>query len=93
MRLPLRPLVAGLHAGVLVAPAPALATAPDQRAEALALTPPMGFNNWNAFGCDVSATLIEQTADVLVSSGLAAAGYRYVNIDDCWSLQIGRAHV
>jgi alpha-galactosidase len=53
----------------------------------LARTPPMGFNNWNAFGCDVSETLIKETADVLVSSGLAAAGYKYVNIDDCWSLR------
>ncbi len=53
----------------------------------LAPTPPMGFNDWNAFGCDVSATLIEQTADVMVTSGLRDAGYRYVNIDDCWSLR------
>jgi len=50
----------------------------------LATTPPMGFNDWNAFGCDVSEALIEQTADYLVSSGLKAAGYTYVNIDDCW---------
>jgi alpha-galactosidase len=53
----------------------------------LARTPPMGFNNWNAFGCDVSETLIKETADVMVSSGLADAGYKYVNIDDCWSLR------
>ncbi|MEJ3746839.1 NPCBM/NEW2 domain-containing protein [Actinomycetes bacterium KLBMP 9797] len=53
--------------------------------DGLALTPPMGFNNWNAFGCDVNETLIKQTADVMVSAGLTAAGYEYVNIDDCWS--------
>ncbi|GAA4970949.1 NPCBM/NEW2 domain-containing protein [Nonomuraea thailandensis] len=53
----------------------------------LAATPPMGFNNWNAFGCDVNETLIKETADVLVSSGLKDAGYQYVNIDDCWSLR------
>ncbi len=47
----------------------------------------MGFNNWNAFGCDVSESLIEETADVLVSSGLKDAGYVQVNIDDCWSLR------
>ncbi|GAA0927653.1 NPCBM/NEW2 domain-containing protein [Virgisporangium aurantiacum] len=47
----------------------------------------MGFNNWNAFGCDVNETLIKETADALVSTGLANAGYRYVNIDDCWSLR------
>jgi alpha-galactosidase len=51
----------------------------------LALTPPMGFNNWNAFGCDVSADLIMDTADAIVATGLKDAGYEYVNIDDCWS--------
>jgi alpha-galactosidase len=52
----------------------------------LALTPPMGFNDWNAFGCDVSEQLIRDTADFFVSSGLKDAGYQYVNIDDCWLL-------
>jgi alpha-galactosidase len=47
----------------------------------------MGFNDWNAFGCSVSETLIEQTADVFVSSGLKAAGYTFVNIDDCWAMR------
>ena len=37
------------------------------------------------FGCNVSDSLIRQTADAMVSSGMAAAGYQYVNIDDCWS--------
>jgi alpha-galactosidase len=50
----------------------------------LAQTPPMGWNDWNAYGCNVSETLVKQTADKIVSSGLAAAGYQYVNIDDCW---------
>jgi alpha-galactosidase len=53
-------------------------------ANGLALTPPMGWNDWNAYGCNVSESLVKQTADKLVSSGLAAAGYQYVNIDDCW---------
>ncbi|MEO3814106.1 ricin-type beta-trefoil lectin domain protein [Sphaerisporangium sp. B11E5] len=51
----------------------------------LARTPQMGWNDWNTFGCNVNETLIRQTADVMVSSGMAAAGYEYVNIDDCWS--------
>jgi alpha-galactosidase len=50
----------------------------------LALTPPMGWNDWNAYGCNVSETLVKQTADKIVSAGLASAGYQYVNIDDCW---------
>jgi alpha-galactosidase len=50
----------------------------------VARTPPMGFNDWNAFGCKVNERLIERSADAMISSGMAAAGYRYVNIDDCW---------
>jgi alpha-galactosidase len=54
----------------------------------LALTPPMGWNSWNKFECDVSESLIKEMADVLVTSGMRDAGYRYIVIDDCW--QIGR---
>jgi alpha-galactosidase len=50
----------------------------------LALTAPMGWNDWNAYGCNVSEALVKQTADKIVSAGLAGAGYQYVNIDDCW---------
>jgi alpha-galactosidase len=63
----------------VVAQAPAVAVD-----NGLALTPPMGFNDWNAFGCNVSEALVKQTADFFVSSGMKAAGYEYVNIDDCW---------
>ncbi|HET7563469.1 MAG TPA: glycoside hydrolase family 27 protein [Gemmatimonadaceae bacterium] len=52
----------------------------------LARTPPMGWNSWNHFGCNVSEQLIEQTADAMVSSGMRDAGYRYVVIDDCWQV-------
>jgi alpha-galactosidase len=53
----------------------------------MAQTPPMGWNSWNMFGNDISDSLIRETADTLVDSGLAAAGYNYVVIDDCWSLR------
>jgi alpha-galactosidase len=53
--------------------------------DGLALTPPMGFNNWNATGCAIDEKLIRDTADIFVSQGLRDAGYRYVNIDDCWA--------
>jgi alpha-galactosidase len=46
----------------------------------------MGWNSWNKFGCDVSEQLIREMADAMVSSGLQAAGYQYVNIDDCWQV-------
>ncbi|MEU7874673.1 cellulose binding domain-containing protein [Dactylosporangium sp. NPDC049140] len=62
------------------------ATVPAQALEnGLARTPQMGWNDWNTFGCNVSDGLIRETADAMVSSGMAAAGYQYVNIDDCWS--------
>ncbi|MEO6232060.1 MAG: glycoside hydrolase family 27 protein [Ferruginibacter sp.] len=50
----------------------------------LALTPPMGWNSWNKFACNVDEALIRETADAMVSSGMKAAGYTYINIDDCW---------
>lgn len=50
----------------------------------LAETPPMGWNSWNTFACNVSAGLLKETADALVESGMKEAGYEYVNIDDCW---------
>jgi alpha-galactosidase len=50
----------------------------------LAATPPMGWNDYNAYGLDVTDALVRQTADRMVSAGLREAGYRYVNIDDAW---------
>jgi alpha-galactosidase len=37
----------------------------------------LGWNSWNHFGCNINEKLIQQTADVIVSTGLAAAGYQY----------------
>jgi alpha-galactosidase len=50
----------------------------------LALTPPMGWNSWNKFGCNINEELIKSTADALVSSGMKDAGYVYLIIDDAW---------
>jgi alpha-galactosidase len=47
--------------------------------------PPLGFNDWNAVHCTVNEALIEQSALAMVKDGLRDAGYRYVNVDDCWS--------
>ncbi|KAF7198523.1 putative alpha-galactosidase A [Pseudocercospora fuligena] len=49
-------------------------------------TPPMGFNNWARFECNLNQSLFTETADAMVSKGLLAAGYNRVNIDDCWPL-------
>ncbi len=50
----------------------------------LAQTPPMGWNSWNAYGCGVTGARVRAAADDLVKTGLAARGYRFVNVDDCW---------
>ena len=50
----------------------------------LALTPPMGWNSWNKFACNVDEKLIREIADAIVNSGMKDAGYTYINIDDCW---------
>ena len=52
--------------------------------DGLALTPPMGWNSWNKFACNVDEKLIREVADAMVSSGMKDAGYTYINIDDCW---------
>lgn len=57
-----------------------------QKFEGLAKTPPMGWNSWNKFGCNVSEKLIMETADAMVLSGMKDAGYQYVVIDDCWQI-------
>ncbi|MBG6137660.1 NPCBM/NEW2 domain-containing protein [Longispora fulva] len=53
----------------------------------LARTPPMGFNNWNTTHCTATfnEAMVKGVADTFVSAGLRDAGYRYVNIDDCWA--------
>ncbi len=56
--------------------------------DSLALTPPMGWNSWNCFSCNINEKQIREIADLMVSTGMKDAGYEYLNIDDCW--QVGR---
>ncbi|MFD6529712.1 glycoside hydrolase family 27 protein [Streptomyces sp. NPDC060184] len=80
-------LTSGVAAGVQLA---AVAAAPDAAAveNGLARTPQMGFNNWNTTGCGAQfdEAMVKGVADAFVSTGLKAAGYTYVNLDDCWAL-------
>jgi alpha-galactosidase len=55
-----------------------------QKFKELGLTPPMGWNSWNKFQCNVDENMIRQQADAMISSGMKDAGYTYINIDDCW---------
>lgn len=50
----------------------------------LAPTPPMGWSSWNRFGDRIDDATVRAMADAMVTSGLAKAGYRYINIDDGW---------
>ncbi len=60
-----------------------------QKFQNIALTPPMGWNSWNKFGCDnINEKVLKEVADAMVSTGMKNAGYNYIVIDDCW--QIGR---
>jgi len=57
-----------------------------QKFQNLALTPPMGWNSWNKFACNVSEKLLKETADAMVSTGMRDAGYQYIVVDDCWQI-------
>jgi alpha-galactosidase len=50
----------------------------------LAKTPPMGWNSWNKFQTRFDDKTVREIADALVSSGMQAAGYQFINIDDGW---------
>ena len=88
--------VLGLSFSLFVAAAPALAQAtvdpnrlppskdPARTINGLAKTPPMGWNSWNKFGCDINEQIVRAVADAMVSSGMKDAGYEYVVVDDCW---------
>ncbi|MFI7400751.1 NPCBM/NEW2 domain-containing protein [Streptomyces sp. NPDC049541] len=91
-----RRVVGALAAGLLGAAglavpavaAPTAAPAAPALADGLALTPPMGFNNWNSTHCraEFNASMVKGIADIFVEKGLKDAGYQYVNLDDCWAL-------
>jgi alpha-galactosidase len=73
---------------LLVATVPTAAQERDAASplHGLALTPPMGWNSWNKFACDVSEELIREVADAIAANGMRDAGYEYVVIDDCWQV-------
>ncbi|CAL9597599.1 hypothetical protein SUDANB120_05375 [Streptomyces sp. enrichment culture] len=67
-----------------LSPAPAAAEPTATSDTPLALTPPMGWNNWAHYMCDIDEAKVVANADALVASGLAAKGYDTVTVDDCW---------
>jgi len=84
-------LLRALVAMLLLTTAPALllvARAPVARAEAngVSATPAMGWSSWSYDRSDPTEAKIEAEASAMSTSGLVAAGYTYVNIDDFWYL-------
>jgi len=78
----IRASILGAMVAVLIAPS--LLSAQDK---GLASTPPMGWNSWNKFGCNVGEDMIRQMADGMVKSGMREVGYQYIVIDDCWQVE------
>lgn len=86
--------VAACSAGLLAATAPASASPDPARAAGapraagaypnLAPHPPMGWNNWSYYMCDLNEKIVLDNARALVQTGLARKGYRTVTLDDCW---------
>jgi alpha-galactosidase len=82
-------LVALLAALTLALAIPGAALAADKDppprvANGLAQTPPMGWNSWNKFACNIDEATVRRVADAMASNGMKDAGYQYVVIDDCW---------
>lgn len=50
----------------------------------LGRVPPMGWNSWNAYFCNVTENSIKEATQELIRLGLQEVGYKYVNMDDCW---------
>ncbi|WP_234435646.1 alpha-galactosidase [Streptomyces sp. NRRL F-2747] len=84
LRASLPCLTAAALLAFCLAPAPAAAEPHATSDTPLALTPPMGWNNWAHYMCDIDEATVVANADALVSSGLAAKGYDTVTVDDCW---------
>src|SRR5882757_6723991 len=72
--------------GILLLVAAVSAQENKPTSNALAATPPMGWNSWNKFACNVSEDMIKGMADAMVKSGMKDAGYQYIVIDDCWQI-------
>jgi alpha-galactosidase len=57
--------------------------------DTLALTPPMGWNDWYTYYDQITEQVIREAADAMLASGMADFGYAYVDIDGCWTMKPG----
>src|SRR5690349_6404733 len=68
----------------LIRPSPFVVTISAKEASPAA-TPPMGWNSWNHFASHIDDKTVRAAADAMASSGMKAAGYQYIVIDDTWA--------
>ena len=54
--------------------------------------PPMGWSSWNAFSNEIDTKIAMAQGKAMVDSGMAKAGYQYINIDEGWWLGDRDAH-
>ena len=66
------------------APGATAAPAAANEANGVGLTPALGWSSWSFIRHDPTAADIEAQALAMKKSGLARAGYLYVNVDDFW---------
>jgi len=52
--------------------------------DAIQLTPALGWNSWNCWGAQIDQNKVLASSRAMVKKGLAAHGWTYINIDDCW---------
>ncbi|MCI0498497.1 MAG: NPCBM/NEW2 domain-containing protein [Planctomycetales bacterium] len=57
--------------------------------DTICLTPPMGWNSWNCWGCAVDDAKVRATARAMADTELIHHGWSYINIDDCWMRKRG----
>ncbi|MGA2263699.1 MAG: putative Ig domain-containing protein [Acidobacteriota bacterium] len=53
----------------------------------IALTPPMGWNSWNAWGLSVDQNRVLASAQTFKNKGLQNHGWTYINVDDGWEIK------
>jgi alpha-galactosidase len=52
--------------------------------DTIALTPPIGWNGWNAWETNLDREKVLASAEAMVKTGLVNHGWSYINIDDAW---------
>jgi hypothetical protein len=87
--LPLSPFVENIVASAALVTTTAAASAPAVRiiGAGKQMTPPMGFNSWNFYHCNIDEITVRGVIDAIASNGMKEAGYEFVNIDDCWQVE------